>query len=243
MAGVRGKLDIVGDGIGAADARWSFDLPPESFTEHVRKSIPLYDEGHDLVCRYSDYFVGTGSIVYDIGTSTGILANKLADWHAGKRDVRIVGIDVVPSMIEYCQSRYASQANLQFVCADLVSHDFEPASLFTSYYVIQFVPTQVRQNLIDRIFQRLNWGGGFLMFEKVRAPDARFQDYATQIYADYKLEHGYDAQEIVAKTRSLKGVLEPFSSNANVEMLQRAGFKDIMTIQKWACFEGILAIK
>jgi tRNA (cmo5U34)-methyltransferase len=241
MAGT--KVEIVGDGIAAASARWSFDLPPEPFTEHMRKSIPLYDEGHDLVCRYSDYFVSAGSIVYDLGTATGELARKLAGWHAGKDKVRIIGIDNMPMMIEHCQARHASQANLEFVYGDLVTHDFKQASLFTSYYVVQFIHPHVRQALIDRIFERLHWGGGLLMFEKVRAPDARFQDYASQIYADYKLEQGYDEKEIVAKTRSLKGVLEPFSSKANVEMLERAGFKDVMTIQKWTCFEGFLAIK
>ena len=40
-----------------------------------------------------------------------------------------------------------------------------------------------------------------------------------------------------------KGVLEPFSSNENRNFLKRAGFKDISTISKDLCFEGILAIK
>ena len=45
------------------------------------------------------------------------------------------------------------------------------------------------------------------------------------------------------KTISLKGVLEPFSSKANIDFLKRAGFKDIIIIFKYICFEGILAIK
>jgi tRNA (cmo5U34)-methyltransferase len=53
----------------------------------------------------------------------------------------------------------------------------------------------VRQTLIDRIYERLHWGGALIMFEKVRAPDARFQDYATQIYTDYKLRRGYDEND------------------------------------------------
>jgi tRNA (cmo5U34)-methyltransferase len=81
------------------------------------------------------------------------------------------------------------------------------------------------------------------MFEKVRGPDARFQDYAMQIYTEHKAERGYAADEILGKSRSLKGVLEPFSTNGNLELLQRAGFKDIMTVMKWVCFEGFLAIK
>ena len=89
----------------------------------------------------------------------------------------------------------------------------------------------------------MNWGGALLMFEKVRAPDARFQDYSVQIYNEYKLKSGYDEANIINKSRSLKRVLEPFSSEANYELMKRAGFKDIMTIQKYVCFEGFLAIK
>ena len=81
------------------------------------------------------------------------------------------------------------------------------------------------------------------MFEKVRGPDARFQDMLTALYNDYKLEQGYDANEIIAKARSLKGVLEPFSTQGNLDMLHRAGFVDVMTIMKYICFEGFIAIK
>jgi tRNA (cmo5U34)-methyltransferase len=65
----------------------------------------------------------------------------------------------------------------------------------------------------------------------------------TAIYTDFKIEQGYNADEIVSKTRSLKGVLEPFSTQGNLELLKRAGFVDVMTIMKYVCFEGFLAIK
>ena len=97
--------------------------------------------------------------------------------------------------------------------------------------------------MFDRIFNALNWGGGFLLFEKVRAPDARFQDMMSAIYTDYKLDNGYNSEEIIAKSRSLKGVLEPFSTQGNLDLLKRAGFVDIMTIMKFISFEGFLAIK
>lgn len=233
----------VGEGIRADNAGWSFDGVSETFDDHVRRSVPLYDQGQDLICRLSDYFVGPNCTAYDIGTSTGILARKLADWNRAKSGVRVIGVDPVESMIEQARRAHGDRRDLQFVCDDALTYDFEKASLFASYYTIQFIHPHGRQALISRIFERLHWGGAFIMFEKVRAPDARFQDYMTQIYADFKLDQGYGEAEIIGKTRSLKGVLEPFSTNGNVEMLQRAGFKDIMTIQKWVSFEGFLAIK
>ena len=81
------------------------------------------------------------------------------------------------------------------------------------------------------------------MFEKTRGADARFQDILTTLYTDYKLRQGYTPDDIVSKTSSLKGVLEPFSTKGNIDMLQRAGFNDINIIQKYICFEGFLAIK
>jgi tRNA (cmo5U34)-methyltransferase len=97
--------------------------------------------------------------------------------------------------------------------------------------------------LIDLIYRSLNWGGAFVLFEKVRAPDARFQDIMSAIYVDFKLENGYSPEEVLGKASSLKGILEPFSTQGNLDMLQRAGFVDTMTIYKHVCFEGILAIK
>ena len=82
-----------------------------------------------------------------------------------------------------------------------------------------------------------------MLFEKVRGADARFQDIFTTLYSDYKLRMGYSPDEIVSKTRSLKGVLEPFSSQGNYDMLKRAGFQDVNTVLKYLSFEGVLAIK
>ena len=81
------------------------------------------------------------------------------------------------------------------------------------------------------------------MFEKVRAPDARFQDYMSQLYMEFKLKNKFTPDNIIAKQRSLKNILEPFSTNANIDMLKRAGFSDVMSIYKFICFEGFLAIK
>ena len=81
------------------------------------------------------------------------------------------------------------------------------------------------------------------MFEKVRANDARFQDMISQIYMDYKIKQGFNEKEIIQKSQSLKGVMEPFSTKGNYDLLKRAGFKDIITVFKYLCFEGILAIK
>ena len=95
----------------------------------------------------------------------------------------------------------------------------------------------------ERIYRKAMFCGAFFMVEKVRGPDARFQDILSQIYIEYKLSKGFSESQIISKSKSLKGVLEPFSSKGNLDLLKRAGFKDVVTVFKYACFEGYLAIK
>jgi tRNA (cmo5U34)-methyltransferase len=239
-------LGKVGDSITAVNAGWTFSgAVADTFDDHVSKSVPLYNEGHKLICAMSDFFVKPGSRVYEIGSSTGTLTTKLAAHNAHKSGASFVGIDIEADMVAKAQdkARAAKMTNVNFVADDIIAMEFEPSDLIVAYYTVQFVRPSVRQMLIDKIYKSLHWGGAFILFEKVRGPDARFQDIATSLYNDYKLEQGYSTDEIVSKARSLKGVLEPFSSQGNVDLLKRAGFSDIMTMQKYICFEGMLAIK
>lgn len=233
----------VGESIAADNASWTFggDVA-KTFSDHVRRSVPLYNEGHDLVCKISDFFLQNQSICYELGVSTGSLIRKLGERHAAK-NIRLIGIDQEERMLEEARAVTTEFANVELVNGDVTVHEFEPADLIISYYTIQFIPPKHRQNLITRIYDSLNWGGAFIMFEKVRAADARFQDMMTGIYTDYKLDQGYNSDEIVGKARSLKGILEPFSSQGNLDLLGRAGFVDVMTVQKYVSFEGFLAIK
>ena len=54
---------------------------------------------------------------------------------------------------------------------------------------------------------------------------------------------GYAPEEIFSKSRSLAGVLEPFSDKGNIDMFKRAGFKDIELIYTNICFKGWICIK
>lgn len=233
----------VGDGIAATTGRWSFDGGvAEVFDEHVSKSVPLYYEGQQLILQLSDFFLTNGSACYDLGCSTGTLLASLAERHKGK-SVSFTGIDPVAEMVERARRKTACYKNVDMVVADALEYDFEPADLFVSYYTVQFIHPKHRQNLINTIYQSLNWGGAYLMFEKVRANDARFQDLMSQCFLEHKIANGYSAEEIIGKSLSLKGVLEPFSTAGNLGLLNRAGFVDVIPVAKYMCFEGYLAIK
>jgi tRNA (cmo5U34)-methyltransferase len=225
------------------NAAWSFENISEDFDSHIQKSIPLYESGHRLLCHYSDFFLKRDSVVYDLGCSTGKMLHKIALHHAHKDGLRLIGVDNVSDMISTARKLAGEDARLTFILGNVLDIELNACDLVIANYTIQFLSPRIRQSVIDKIYKALNWGGAFLMFEKVRAPDGRFQDYANQVYIEFKLDNGFSEMEILNKSRSIKGVMEPFSTQGNMGLLTRAGFVDIMTIQKYVCFEGYLAIK
>ena len=231
-----------GDAIEAENANWKFNGEMvEHFEEHVAKSVPLYQEGHELITKLSDYFVKDDSICYELGSSAGTLTHKLAQRHAF-RNAKFIGVEIEEDMVKKANELYSS-SNLAFTCDDMTTMSIEKADLIVSYYTVQFIHPKLRQELINKIYESLNWGGAFILYEKVRANDARFQDIISNLYMEYKLDQGYSAQEVIGKAKSLKGVLEPFSTQGNIDMLKRAGFVDILSVQKYMNFEGFLVIK
>lgn len=232
-----------GDNIQTSNANWTFSgVVPENFDNHVSKSVPMYHEGHNLVCRLSDFFLHDNSKCYEIGSSTGELTKKLAE-HNKHKKIGFVGVDPVKEMIAVANKKCENITNISFLHEDIMNVELEKSDLIVSYYTVQFIKPRVRQLVFDKIYESLNWGGAFILFEKVRACDARFQDMMTALYTDYKLEQGYTEEEIVSKTRSLKGVLEPFSTQGNIDLMKRAGFVDITSVFKYVSFEGFLAVK
>lgn len=234
----------VGNNISLEKSRWSFKNKEtcQAFSEHIRHSVPLYDLSQELVCKYADFFLTNNSVVYDVGCSTGNLTKKISQKYSHLK-LEIYGVDNEKEMISQAKKEN-NDKRINYVCEDLLTYEFlSGVDLYTSFYTFQFIRPSVRQKLFDKIFNSLNWGGGLIFFEKVREPDARFQDINTQLYNEFKIENGYTEKEIYNKSLSLRGVLEPFTSSENRNYLTRAGFKDFKNIFKYLTFEGFLAIK
>lgn len=234
----------VGQGISAERANWNFSgKVADTFDEHVKKSVPLYKEGHELVCSLSDFFCNNDSICYELGVSTAGLIKKLALHNQHKPGIKWIGIDSEPPMIDQARENCKEISSIELICGDVLLHEYQKSDFIVAYYTAQFILPRLRQDFFNKVYQSLNWGGGFVLFEKVRGADARFQDMMTSIYMDFKMKNGFSSDEIINKSLSLRGVLEPFSTAGNLGLLQRAGFSDVMTVMKYVCFEGFLAIK
>lgn len=235
----------VGNKIKAKNASWSFDRDvPKSFSKHIKNSVPFYSEGHEICLQLSDFFLKKNSICYDLGCSTGTLINKLSKRNDKK--INFIGIDSIKAMLNQAKKEnkiIKSSNKINYLNKDFLKMKLKKSDLIISYYTIQFIAPKFRQTILKKIYKNLNWGGAFIMFEKIRASDARFQDIYSIVYNDFKLRNNFSPSEIIYKTKSLKGVLEPFSDYGNLSLIKRAGFKDVVPIFQWLCFKGYLCIK
>ena len=238
------KKNNTGDSIFKNNSDWSFGGNVfKNFEKHIDKSVPLYRKTHELYLNFSDFFLQSNSTILDIGCSTGNFLNSVYKRHyLNEKKIKFIGVDNTKEMINFCKKKYKKK-KINFLLKDIDKFKIANCCIISSFYTIQFISPKKRQLVINKIFKGLNWGGAFFMVEKVRGPDARFQDMLNQVYIEYKLSQGFTESQIIGKSKSLKGILEPFSSKGNLELLKRAGFKDVITVFKYGCFEGFLAIK
>lgn len=223
-------------------AAWHFNRENAGkFDDHVVRSIPWYQEGHDLVLKFSEFFVKDGDVIYDLGCSTGKLSCALAEYHQ-HRNLTVIGLDESKDMILEARKREGAEA-VTFINENILDHAYRPTNLMIAYYTIQFMPLSQRKEMLKKIHRHLQPGGALLLFEKTRAQSALVDNMFSTLLTEFKLEQGQSADEIVAKLLSLKGVLDPSYSEDVRKHLKASGFRTIERIFKCNSFEGFLAIK
>lgn len=233
----------VGDGISVETARWSFGGETAGrFDEHVARSVPGYDDGHQIVEQLSDFFVGDAGRVIEVGCSTGTLIARLAQRHSAV-DADFLGVDVVPEMVALARERCANLGRTNIEVADGCRVDYTDANFVVMYYALQFIPVHRRARLLHRIVREMRPGGALVLFEKTRLPTPTLQDVCAQMYDAFKRERGFTATEILNKTGSLRGVMEPLTTDLNRRLLTQAGLVDAHLVYKYLAFEGIVATK
>ena len=106
--------------IQAENAGWSFENIADDFDDHVLKSVPLYEDGQDLVCKLSDFFMPESATVVELGTATGVLAEKFLKHNSRRSDISYIGIDCVEGMLEKARERCAGDERVLFKNDDIV---------------------------------------------------------------------------------------------------------------------------
>ncbi|MFC7619268.1 methyltransferase domain-containing protein [Microlunatus sp. GCM10028923] len=234
----------VGDGILADTGSWTFaGEVSKVFVDHVRHSVPLYEQAHIMACDLSSCFVGPTGLGYELGSSTGQLLRQLATHTEGNAAARWIGIDREPSMTAAAVQHCAGLDNVACIQADITEYPFDTCDFVAAHLTMQFLPIDTRARVTRRVCDALRPGGAFFLCDKVLAPDARLEDLITTLHYRWKRRSGLSPEEILNKKESLLGVLQPITTDDNLAMLRQAGFTSIVSVVKNLCFEGFIAVK
>lgn len=216
----------------------------QDFDQHIAREIRGYKILDQIVGGMADAFIEDATNVYDIGCSTGRLINALsANLEQDPDEVRkvqFIGYEPNPNL-----TRDFTPANDQVtVRQEVVTEDtqFENASLVTSMFTLQFVPTRTRQAILENIHNGLNDHGAFIWAEKVIASDARLESLLSAQHIAFKRE-GSSADDILDKDMRLRRIMRPLKLATNYAMLENAGFSVYETFWRVNNFVGIVALK
>lgn len=221
--------------------KWEFNEDVAAcFANMLERSIPDYKSMRALVYKIGERFVKPGTLIVDIGCSTGLAVQPFVE--KSERN-RFLLIDNAPAMVKACRERYRDNADVmvkegpawQFMMPGM------GASLVLSVLSIQFMPTSYRQRLISDIFHALNPGGALVLVEKIVSEDR--DDLMVELYYEMKRENGYTDRQIMDKRKSLENVLSPLRPEWNVDMLRAAGFRSVDMFWRCLNFCGWVAVK
>lgn len=225
----------------APKKRFEFDESVASvFDDMINRSVPLYRQNSQLICALIAAFADKNASICDLGCSTASLLLELSR----QGDFRLTGVDNSPAMLDIARHKAAAfGAKIDFLQGDLSEIVLKKHDIFIANYTLQFIRPMLRQSLVNRLFERLNVGGFFILSEKILFDDSIFGAKIIDLYADFKASQGYTRLEIAKKRESLENVLVPYSEKENVKMLETAGFSRIESFFKWANFESFIAFK
>jgi len=233
-----------------SEGGWTFDEQvAEEFDAHVRKSIPLYEQVQSQVVDLADWFLQSEGEekVYDLGCATGTTIEQLVNRYGTEGPPSFVGIDIQAPMLDRARERIGDCSNVDFLQADVSSHmSFPGASMVISLFTMSFVREEDRRELVQQIYDDLEYGGAFVFAEKTRARSSQFQDIWNEEYWDFKASQGLSEEEIIGKAKTLRGQLRPLTVAEYEDILTDAGFdvdRDVDVFFKWFPWTGMVARK
>ena len=240
------------------------------FDDMIARSVPLYDDLQRCIPRLAMLLPDDPLRVLDLGCSTGTslihLALALPD-----RNLELWGVDNAPAMLDQCRQKlneFGVDKKIKLVCAGLqevfslssekvdpvrdpvrdeipqaVRFEPESVSIILCNYTMQFVPSQLRAQLLRAMFLALRPGGMLVLSEKFCHDNAAMDQQLAELYREYKKANGYSETEISRKRQALENVLVPWTVEENMRHLRQAGFERVELLLKWFNFGALLAYR
>ena len=222
---------------------WSFNNKVSKvFDQHVRESIPLYENFHDQACKIAEFYCKENSIIYDLGCSTGNFVLKISKI---KNNLEIIGIDESKNMIEISKlkNKKIKKNKVNFICSDIFDVNLKKSDLIMCSLLLPFMKINKQKKLIQKIYKSLNHKGAAIILNKSLCNYANFENIFNQLYYDFKLKQGISHDDVIKKAKSLRSIHTLNTLDEDCKMFKKIGFSKIEIFFKHLNFTGFLLEK
>ncbi|MCK3658716.1 tRNA (uridine-5-oxyacetic acid methyl ester)(34) synthase TrmP [Pasteurellaceae bacterium Pebbles2] len=217
----------------------------EVFPDMIQRSVPGYSNIITAIGMLAHRFVTANSNVYDLGCSRGA-ATLSARRHIQQPNVKIIGVDNSPAMVERCRqhiSAYHSDIPVEILCDDIRNIEIKNASMVILNFTLQFLPPEDRQLLLEKIYQGLNPNGVLVLSEKFRFEDESNNELLIDLHHQFKRANGYSELEISQKRTALENVMRTDSVEIHKVRLKNVGFSHVELWFQCFNFGSMFAVK
>jgi tRNA (cmo5U34)-methyltransferase len=199
------------------------------FPDMIRRSVPGYSEIIALLGLFAEEYAQPNSNLYDLGCSLGAATLSLRR-RIKVTDCAIIAVDNSSAMVERCRENIAhdlATTPVAVMCQDVREIAIENASVVVLNFTLQFLSTEERLALLQKVYRGLRPGGILILSEKLRFKDEEQQHFHEQLHPTFKRANGYSELEISQKRAALEEVLIPDTLEQHRERLSAAGFAQI----------------
>ncbi|HEV2930438.1 MAG TPA: methyltransferase [Propionibacteriaceae bacterium] len=196
------------------------------FPEHVRASVPYYDDIQQMIAEVGDWVLPNGGVYADLGASTGATLAALYYRHPDRQFTAHLYDESGP-MLDRAKATLNGPRRLIYYHQQRIQEPYqhEDADLTTCLFTLQFLPLSDRREVLALARKHAAPTGVIVVAEKIRPLDPRWAEIANDRSHDWKAAHGIGDDAIRAKARALRGVLVPHPESTLRGALADAGWR------------------
>mgnify|MGYP006278763237 FL=1 len=222
--------------------KFTFATREEGFDNHIDGSIRGYSDLWQDVVDISQYFVENGTMVVDIGCSTGKMLKSMIAQNTFAPNAMYEGIEIEQDFWGTYNEDEREISQIQYFKGDVLDYGFYNCSYVTSIFTMQFMSHRDRKEVIRKVYDGLLPGGAFVFAEKTMPENVRIHEIRTFTYYDFK-RRTFTTDDIMDKERQLRHMTKPSTRRELVNMCESAGFQAVDTFWQNHAFTGFIALK
>ena len=216
----------------------------EVFSDMINRSVPGYYQVIQFTGLLAKLFSKPNTHLYDLGCSIGDSSISMAK-HASLGS-KVISVDNSFSMLNKFEEKISSNSlpvKIELICDDVCHIPISNASMISLNYTLQFIPIELRNKLLEKIYNGMLDNGILILSEKVKFECTTEDNFFIDLHHRFKSHNGYSDIEISQKREALEDVLIPESLLSHQARLTKCGFKKIFVWHQCLNFFSMIAIK